>query len=665
MYVLIRLSCAACSSLFIGCASASPIVPDSAAAAADAAPATVVSDVHVFVVQRDGALDEHDDSTLRANTASGIDDAAQRYVWFNKDIDRVELLRAETIDRAGVAHPVGPEAVRDVQEQRSAGAPFFEDGVLRSVIFPGVDVGARTRLVFRKSRTKPRDPGYFSYFAVPSRMPVDAQRLIFDLPADMPLYADARGYVARAPVTENGRTRYEFDYRHGPYPRIERGSVGYATYGDRLMVSTLRDFAAFAGRYRAAAVDASAADPAVARLAESIAANANASGARAKARAIYDWVRMNVRYVALFLGETAAAPHKVTDILRNRYGDCKDHVALFGALLAALGIRSEPVLLNLGSVYTLPDVPGYGGGAISHAITWLPDLGLFADTTVGGVEFGYLPPVVMDRPALLVDEGVLSRTPAAQPRARGTRLRIDVAPSGAARYQYYVEDGGWTAELERSLFRQAARERVQQLAADRLRQSGLLGTAQVGTSERDVTGGPFSTSMTGTLEHFAWPDGTTALPALSSLAGGIATQVQGWLAEPVRTQPWLCIGGEFDERAQIALPDTMRVTDLPADAAVHDRFFDYESHYVFDAAARVVQITRSLRARFAHQACSPEEFDAARASLERIERDALAQIVVRAKAREEAPIDSQLVAALRGPSDSAPANPDQRRQRPR
>ncbi|AOI40477.1 DUF3857 and transglutaminase domain-containing protein [Burkholderia oklahomensis] len=630
MPAFVRLFCAACVCMAAHCANASPTEPD----ADDAAPATLVSDVHVFVVQHDGSVDEHDDSTLRANTTSGIDDVAQRYVWFNKDIDRVELLSAETIDHAGVAHPVGPEAIRDVQEPRSAGAPFFEDGVLRSVIFPGVDAGARTRLVFRKSRTKPRDPGFFGYFVAPSRMPVDAQRLIFDLPADMPLYADARGYVALAPVTENGRTRYAFDYRHGPYPRIENGSVGYATYGDRLMVSTLRDFASFAERYRAAAVDASARDPAVARLAQSIAANANASDPRAKAQAIYDWVRMNVRYVALFLGETAAAPHKVTDILRNRYGDCKDHVALFGALLAAVGIRSEPVLLDLGPVYTLPAVPGYGGSAINHAITWLPDLGLFADTTVGGVEFGYLPPVVMDRPALLVDEGVLTRTPAMQPRTRDARLRIDVDASGAASYQYYVEDAGWTAELERSVFRQAARERVQQLATDRLRQSGLRGTARLGAGERNATSGPFSTSMTGSLDHFVWPDGTTALPALSSLSGGIATQVQGWLAEPVRTQPWLCIGGDFDETAQIALPDDVRVTDLPGDAHVQDRFFDYESHYVLDAAARVVQITRRLRARFAHQVCSPEDFDAARASLERIERDALAQIVVRAKTHD-------------------------------
>ncbi|WP_205169991.1 DUF3857 and transglutaminase domain-containing protein, partial [Burkholderia sp. LMG 13014] len=368
------------------------------------APVTIVSDVHEFVIQHDGSLDEHDDSTLRANNASGIDAVAQRYVWFDKNLEKVDLLAAETIDRDGVVHPVGADGIRDVQEPRSAGAPTFQDGLLRTVVFPGVEAGSSTRVAFRKTRTKPVNRGYFGYTVEPSREPVDSQRLIFDVPADMPLYADARGYVALPPVTANGRTRYEFDYRHGPYDRIENGAVGYATYGDRLVVSTLPDYAAFAARYRDAAVDPGTDDPAVAQLARTL--TAGAAGSRDKARILYDWVQANIRYVGLFLGETAAAPHRVTDILRNRYGDCKDHVALFGALLAAVGIRSEPVLLNLGSVYTLPSVPGYGGGAINHAITWLPDLALYADTTTAGIAFGYLPPIVMDRPALRVDTGV-------------------------------------------------------------------------------------------------------------------------------------------------------------------------------------------------------------------------------------------------------------------
>ncbi|KVP66121.1 hypothetical protein WJ90_21615 [Burkholderia ubonensis] len=618
-------------------AHASPSAPDAAAPRPPAAgiddtpPTTLERDVHEFVIQRDGSLEEHDDATLRANDANGIDAIAQRYVWFDKDLEKVDLLAAQTLDRDGVAHPVGPDAIRDVQEPRSAGAPTFQDGVLRTVVFPGVEAGSRTRVAFRKVRTRPLNPGYFGYFVEPSRDPVDYQRLVFDVPADMPLHADARGYVALPPVTANGRTRYVFEYRHGPYDRIELGAVGYPTDGDRLMVSTLPDYAAFAARYRNAAVDPSADDPAVAQLARAL--TANAPDPHDKARILYDWVRANVRYVALFLGETAAAPHRVTDILRNRYGDCKDHVALFGALLAAVGIRSEPVLLNLGAVYTLPSVPGYGGGAVNHAITWLPDLGLYADTTTGGIAFGYLPPIVMDRPALLVDTGVLARTPATQPRTRTARLAIDAARLDAQRYQSYVEDDGWTAELERNVFRRATRERVRQLAVERLRQSGLRGTADLVTTDLAATAGPFGVTMTGTLDHAVWPDGTTAVPALSSLTGGIATQVQGWLAEPVRTQAWVCIGGAFDETAQIALPANVAVTDVPADTAVRDRFVDFASHYVFDASARVVQITRRLRADFGRQVCTPDDYAAMRASLERIERDTQAQIVVRAKAR--------------------------------
>ncbi|KVT52181.1 hypothetical protein WK54_20340 [Burkholderia ubonensis] len=618
-------------------AHASPSAPDAAAPRPPAAgiddtpPTTLERDVHEFVIQRDGSLEEHDDATLRANDANGIDAIAQRYVWFDKDLEKVDLLAAQTLDRDGIAHPVGPDAIRDVQEPRSAGAPTFEDGVLRTVVFPGVEAGSRTRVAFRKVRTRPLNPGYFGYFVEPSRDPVDYQRLVFDVPADMPLHADARGYVALPPVTANGRTRYAFEYRHGPYDRIELGAVGYPTDGDRLMVSTLPDYAAFAARYRNAAVDPSANDPAVAQLARTL--TANAPDPHDKARILYDWVRANVRYVALFLGETAAAPHRVTDILRNRYGDCKDHVALFGALLAAVGIRSEPVLLNLGSVYTLPSVPGYGGGAVNHAITWLPDLGLYADTTTGGIAFGYLPPIVMDRPALLVDTGVLARTPATQPRTRTARLAIDAARLDAQRYQSYVEDDGWTAELERNVFRRATRERVRQLAVERLRQSGLRGTADLVTTDLAATAGPFGVTMTGTLDHAVWPDGTTAVPALSSPTGGIATQVQGWLAEPVRTQAWVCIGGAFDETAQIALPANVTVTDVPADTAVRDRFVDFASHYVFDASARVVQITRRLRADFGRQVCTPDDYAAMRASLERIERDTQAQIVVRAKAR--------------------------------
>jgi transglutaminase-like putative cysteine protease len=626
---LARTAAAALMSSLVACVGLGAAHAQDANAPEDISPSTVERDVHLFIVQKDGSIEERDDTVLRANTTSGVDDIAQRYVWFNKDIEQVQLLTAETIGRDGAVHPAGPEGIRDVQEPRSAGAPTFEDGVLRTVIFPGVEPGARVHLAFRKTRTKPLQAGTFSYFVEPTRGPVELQQLIFDLPADVPLHADARGYVGFDPVTENGRTRYIFEYRHGPYAPVESGAVGYVTWGDRLMVTTVPDFAAFAARYRSAAADPTTNDPSIVALARSL--TAQTDDPRAQAKLLYDWMRFNVRYVALFLGETAAIPHRAVDILRNRYGDCKDYVALYGALLAAVGIRSEAVLLNLGPVYTLPSVPGYGTSAINHAILWMPDLGVFADASAGGTAFGYLPAGAMDRPVLLVDEGVMSRTPAVQPRSRNVRLQIDVGADGTGSYTYRVEDAGSTAEPERNMFRRSTRARAQQIAADRLRQTGLHGTAHVTTGDLVTTDGPFTSAMRGTVDHFIWSDGTTALPALTSLSGGIATQVQAWLTESVRTQPYVCIGGDFDETAQITLPVGVRVTDVPRDSIAHDPYFDYASHYVFDPASRTLQITRRLHATFGHQVCPAEQFAAARATLLKIERDAFSQVVVKAK----------------------------------
>jgi hypothetical protein len=135
--------------------------------------------------------------------------------------------------------------------------------------------------------------------------------------------------------------------------------------------------------------------------------------------------------------------------------------------------------------------------------------------------------------------------------------------------------------------------------------------------------------MQGKVEHFVWTEGTTAIPALTSFAGGMGSQVQAWLAEPARTQPWACIGGEFDETLEMTLPRFVRVTDLPADTAVQDRFLTFSSSYVFDPVSRLLQVRRHLRAAFGHQMCSANEFAEMHDDLVKIERDLDAGLVVK------------------------------------
>ena len=156
----------------------------------------------------------------------------------------------------------------------------------------------------------------------------------------------------------------------------------------------------------------------------------------------------------------------------------------------------------------------------------------------------------------------------------------------------------------------------------------MRGTASVETDDVKATSGPFAVTMTGTLEHTVWTDGMTALPALSSFAGGIASQIGDWLASPTRTQPYVCIGGTFVEHGSVTLPRDVRLVYAPSDVAIEAGPIDYAAHYVFDPASRVVQISRRLQADFGKQVCTPKDFNAMRDSLMRMERDAFAQIIV-------------------------------------
>ena len=54
---------------------------------------------------------------------------------------------------------------------------------------------------------------------------------------------------------------------------------------------------------------------------------------------------------------------------------------------------------------------------------------------------------------------------------------------------------------------------------------------------------------------------------------------------------------------------------------------------MFDPSTRVLQITRRLHTKFAHQVCSADMFNEVQASLVRIERDTSSQVVVRATPR--------------------------------
>ena len=149
-----------------------------------------------------------------------------------------------------------------------------------------------------------------------------------------------------------------------------------------------------------------------------------------KARRLYNYVALNIRYVSLSFGVGRLQPHASDEVLQNGFGDCKDKHTLLEALLRAEGIQSYPVLINSYRKID-PDVPSPAQfdheitavrlGPDKHSFTWL-------DTTAEVAPYGLIEYELRNKQALLAsddDNAGLVRTPADVPVKNVLTLTLD------------------------------------------------------------------------------------------------------------------------------------------------------------------------------------------------------------------------------------------------
>lgn len=176
----------------------------------------------------------------------------------------------------------------------------------------------------------------------------------------------------------------------------------------------------------------------VARLAAAVGGSGDR---REKLRHLYEWVRDNVRYVAVEIGIGGYQPHHAAEVCVNLYGDCKDMATLLCALGRAAGLDVRQALISTWQ-NGIPDTSLPSPSQFNHVIAYAPGAGIdsavWMDATDKGAPFGTLPWYDQGLPALAIDpEGgsELLITPRAPGEANRERIEWDVRldDSGGAR----------------------------------------------------------------------------------------------------------------------------------------------------------------------------------------------------------------------------------------
>ena len=132
---------------------------------------------------------------------------------------------------------------------------------------------------------------------------------------------------------------------------------------------------------------------------------------------MYGYVSGNIRYIGVAFGIGRYQPHAASAVLDNQYGDCKDKHTLLAAMLGALELHTDAVLIGAGVRFneTVPSP-----AAFNHLITRVHVDGkpVWLDATAEVAPYQMLMSSIRDHQVLVVPENgpaILARTPERPP----------------------------------------------------------------------------------------------------------------------------------------------------------------------------------------------------------------------------------------------------------
>jgi len=458
-------------------------------------------------------------------TKAAVEQFSQVRLSYSEKMETLEVLAGYTLTADGQRRDVQADRIYTQESYSSAAAAMYADRKVRVVVFPNLAPGTRVVYQTRRTQNTPYFPGYFGLWETFSVFtPYDDARVTLTAPANLPMQVEQRGVQgSTTPRIRNGLARWEWQYRRSEPLSAQNWSAAPWEYSPGIMASTYRDWAQVAQAYQRKGGEAATVPPQIQALADDL--TRGITDRREQAAVLYRWVSQNIRYVAVYLGNGGLEPNPAQSILDNHYGDCKDHVVILEALLAARGIESTPVLIGAGGGPTLPTIPLLG--RFNHAITYLPEFDLYLDSTTAYARFGQLPDGDLGAPVLHTRQAKVARTPANDATRNGTGLEVDFRFDAAGnlvgqtvQQPSSVAEIGMRAAFARLNAQNRARAEESMMAASGFDGSGaltLLGDPQDLTRPFNFRydSGPATTSISAWVAACCCPTHRAASPSVT------------------------------------------------------------------------------------------------------------------------------------------------------
>jgi hypothetical protein len=567
-----------------------------------------------------------------ARNDSAAHQLGQMPIAFSEGIEELEILEAYTLKPNGKKLAVDAGAIYAQLQQGASQVPMFDDQKQKVIVFPDVAAGDTVAYTFKKTSKQPLFPGQFMNQAVFQKtFAVAEARETITAPKSLPLHVETHeiGFEQRVSGDD---VIYSWHYSAPKAIAEDLSAIAGVDRLPRLFVSSFRDYDEFASAYAARAQAKAAVTPKIQALANEI--TAGTGDRRQQAKKIYEWVSKHIRYVAVFLGTGGVVPHEAEAVLVNGYGDCKDHTVLFAALLKAKGIESEAVLINLGNSYRLSEPPTLA--QLNHAITWLPEFNLYADTTAAVAPFGTLPFEEYGKPVVhAVTTGhALRQTPILPADFTSSRVKAVKRLDAEGKT---IEDSTTSATGPFAITLRQDALWIQQQGTDRashalLQAHGIDGEGKFTFTAPNDLASDYSISSHYESEprpRYLSGDGFTLNPGMGLLGSpGDGLMGPAFMAKLSDAEPTPCFTGHQVEEVSLRLPAGRHVAKLPQSTEVKNAQLRYTAQW--SLAEHTVTVRREFTTTMDQSLCTGDTRKAAAKALAEIREEYRTQIMLAA-----------------------------------
>ena len=563
--------------------------------------------IYSIKVNADGSNVKTIEITYLARTQNAVESVSQEDISYNSSTQRVKVLEAYTITPEGKRIHVAKNAIRTVENDNSKGVAEFSDTKHRIIIFPNVKVGSRAYCKVRIVTHAPLFQRYTAGFSFPPNYEYGHFEFNLTHPAKMFIQAESSGVEGgRIEDGPNKEVRYRYTYQnknkvHPPSPR----AVSYSDFSPFIRLSGYQSHIEFAQIYKEKTKAMSTVTPTVRKLADQI--TQGITEPKEQARALYNWVSREIRYVAISLGDGGYVPHFADSIIRNRYGDCKDKNALLVALLSAKGIEASSALINSGSSYVLPNLVTLS--TFNHVITYLPQWDMYVDTTQEFAPFGVLDLGTLDKPTLLVALGKVGRTqkPDASQNKVSTRVTMTIDPDGKIHGTSHTHYFGVEDLEARPDYEGVGSVQEEKMVRDHLRTFRQIGTGKFIPSDPYDLNHPFEVKTEFSIGAITNMPGYGAMSVPVGLSPGELYIVSNQRSHEDFTPPYRCTSRTIEEHYFIEFPANVKVTRVPQDITYKEGDIYYQSSYIQNGNR--VEVKRSLYAQYPGAVCQAKELN--------------------------------------------------------